>query len=90
MLKDLIKTSKLYIANCRKIMIVYVQSIVLYRSELQWDKQKGREQKLQKMHNKIQRYITGAWRTILVGVIAKKDEPNENQTNPKQQIKKSS
>jgi hypothetical protein len=58
-------------ANCRKVIIAYIQSIVLYGSELWWDEQKGREQKLQKIQNRIGRCITGAWRTIPVGTVAK-------------------
>lgn len=58
-------------ANCRKVMIACVQSIVLYGSELWWDKQKGRERELQKIQNRMGRCITGAWRTTPVEAIAK-------------------
>lgn len=53
-------------------MIACIKSIVLYRSELWWKKQKGREQELQKIHNNIGRCITGVWKTTQVEAIAKK------------------
>jgi uncharacterized membrane-anchored protein len=52
-------------------LIVYVLSILLYKSKLWWDEQKGTKQKQQIIHNEMERYITEGYRTTPIGGIAK-------------------